>query len=271
VGRAALIIAKDVYPDLDIRAYSSKIDDLVMRIQLLVRGSTDPDYRVRALNTLLFSREGFKYDYSDPFAKKLNNCYLNGILDTKRGSCVTMPVLYLSVAQRLGYPVYMATAPDHYFLRYVDPRLKEQNIEATGGGGYSSDSQYIKDFQIPEKAIKNGEYLRTLTHRELLADLISQNAIFWAKKGDIQRAIRYLEHCVKVFPTSGGINETLGYSYLIYQQDLKGEEALKYYEKGVYHRRKAQELGFLRLPMDEYVNQMKNKAKEERKGNKGGN
>ena len=99
IGIAALTLAKGIYPDLDIKAYSEKIDAMVAAARIVAKGSTDPDYRIRALNTFLYKYAGIKYDMSDPNAEKLQNRYLNGILDTKMGSCVTMPILYLAIAQ----------------------------------------------------------------------------------------------------------------------------------------------------------------------------
>jgi len=173
IGMAALTIAKVVYPDLDIKAYSAKIDEMVEKVRILTHGSTDPDYRVRVLNTYLYKMQGFKYDPSEidvetEKSKNLEDQFLNGILDTKMGNCVTMPMLYIAVAQRLGYPVYAVVAPDHYFVRYIDPHLKRQNIEATAGG-YVSDGEYIYTLHVSKKGLESGAYMRTLTYREYVA------------------------------------------------------------------------------------------------------
>lgn len=138
---AALTLAKEVYPNLDVKAYSAKIDKMVEEARIIARGRTDPDYRIRALNTYLYKSLGLQYDLSDPYVEKPENRYLNGILDSKKGSCVTMPLLYLAIAQRLGYPVYPVNVPYHLFLRYSDPTLEQKNIEATGGGGYVPDDE----------------------------------------------------------------------------------------------------------------------------------
>ena len=187
VGIAALTLAKEMYPDLDVRAYSAKIDKMVEGAKVLTKGKTDPDYRIRALNTYLYKKVGIQYDLSDPYTQKASNRYLNGILDTKKGSCVTMPLLYLSIAQRLGYPVYPVGAPYHLFLRYVDDALVQKNIEATGGGGYVPDKEYATVLQISAKSIQAGAYLRTMTYRELIATLIIESAIFWGQQGEYKK------------------------------------------------------------------------------------
>ncbi|MGH8562125.1 MAG: hypothetical protein ACRES4_09190, partial [Nevskiales bacterium] len=49
IGIAALTFAKAIYPDLDIAAYSSRIDLLADRVRQLAGGSQDPEQRIRAL------------------------------------------------------------------------------------------------------------------------------------------------------------------------------------------------------------------------------
>lgn len=273
VGMAALIIAKEIYPYLDIKAYSAKIDTLAANVRLLTKGSLDPDWRVRVLNTYLFRTEGFRYDKDDVYVTKRDNRYLNGILDTKKGSCVTLPLLYLSVAQRLGYPVYAVSAPMHYFLRYADPKFKEQNIEATSGGGYNPDEEYIAVLQISKTALKSGAYMRTMSHKEFLADLLAQNATYWARKGDIKRSVRYLEKCNKLKPKSADIVKVLGIAYNDYSiMAAESEaEAEEYRMKSERYIRKAHEMGVTSISNEDYVNvQTKAQADFRKRNNLGG-
>jgi hypothetical protein len=84
---------------------------------------------------------------------------------TTRKAIVLPCRFYVAVAQRLGWPVYPVSVPDHSFVRYVDPALKDQNIETTSNGGYVPDGIYVKDFVVSEKGRKSGAYFRTLTYR----------------------------------------------------------------------------------------------------------
>lgn len=269
IGIAALTFAKEVYPDIDIKAYSAKLDEMVRKAKVLAKGSTDPDYRIRALNTYLYKVEGFGYDKADPNAEKLQNRYLNGILDTKKGSCVTLPLLYLAIAQRLGYPVYPVSVPQHFFLRYVDTQLKNQNIEASGGGGYVPDDEYIEVLQVSKKALKNGAYLRTLTYREYLADLLSEEAIYWAIQKKYKKAIHYLELSVKINPKSPEIHSTLGKVYANYSKLLEEESeegrAEQYRLKAETCFEKADNLGIVKLSKNYMEEQKKAQEKFRRK------
>lgn len=253
IGIAALVLAKEVFPELDVQEYSAKINTITSAVKTLTRGSTDPDYRVRALNTHLYKDFGMKYDLNDPYVKNLQNRYINGILDTKKGSCVSMPLLYLSVAQRLGYPVYPVSAPQHIFLRYVDPKLKLQNIEATGGGGNSPDEEYIASLQISFGAVAQGTYLKTLTYREYLGLLIEQNGIYWGRNNDIERAIEYLEIAIKLNPRAADSIKSLGVAYRIQSKKVQSQLSQDYEKKANDCFAKAEQLGATDLELNNYI------------------
>ena len=112
-------------------------------------------------------------------AEKFYNHILSSILDRKTGVCTSLPMLYICVAERLNYPVYAVSAPNHVFCRYVTGDMYDRkngyiNIEATGGGGLNPDVFYIDDLKIPIDSYKNGVYLRTLTKKDTLV-IITEN------------------------------------------------------------------------------------------------
>jgi len=219
IGRACLLFAKEAYSNLNIDEYSQKLDQMVKEIQKLTGKNTDPDHRIRALNTYLYKHQGFHYDKEDPYGQKLKNRYLNGLLDTKSGSCLTMPLLYLALAQRLGYPIYPVSAPQHLFCRYVDPKLKMQNIEATNGGGYSSDKEYIIEMEIPSRGIEMEAYLKTMSYKELLAELFAENAGYWARNRNSTKAKRYYEESLRLNPRNAEVYRIFGNYYLKLAED----------------------------------------------------
>lgn len=262
IGRAALVLAKEIFPEIDVDAYSTKIDGIVGDVRKLTKGSQDPDYRVRALNTYLYKIFGMQYDLDDPYVKDIRNRYMTGILDTRKGSCVSMPLLYLSVAQRLGYPVYAVSVPQHVFLRYVDMGFKMQNIEATGGGGYSPDEEYAATLQISKEALAHGTYLRTLTHREYLGLLIEQNGIYWGMHGENEKAIEYLEIAVKMNPRAADSIRSLGVAYRTQSKKVQEPLTHEYEMKAHECFAKARQMGATNLPLEGYVENQR-KAQEE--------
>lgn len=266
IGYAALILAKEIFPQINIAAYSAKIDEIVVGVEKITKGSDNPDFRIRALNTYLYKIYGLQYNKSDPYVKEDKNRFINGVLDTKKGSCASMPLLYLSVAQRLGYPVYPVTAPQHVFLRYEDPKLEMKNIEATNGGGYSPDDEYQATLQVSSDALDHGIYLRTLTYREFLGILIEQNGIYWSMHGNNERGIEYLETAIKLNPRAADSIRSLGIAYKIESKKVKEPLSSAYASKAINCFEKAKKLGATDLPLEGYV-EIQRKAQEDYRKN----
>lgn len=180
IGLACLVLAKEAYPDIDINSYLDLLDRMAFNVGKIAKGSEIPEARIGALNTFLY-RPGrwngnvtYEYDLDDMEARQTKNKYLNGYLETQKGSCITMPMLYIVLAQRLEWPIYAVCAPKHFFCRYVAEDFKNNNIETTSGGGYIYDLDYVMDTGIPKKAIDNGVYLRTLSNKEYIGRLMTR-------------------------------------------------------------------------------------------------
>lgn len=244
VGLAALTLAREVYPELNIEAYSRRLDELAEKVRMLARGTLDPEQRIRVLNTVLFRLEGFRYD-RDPFSRSVRDYYyLNGILDTKKGICYTMPLLYIAVAQRVGYPIYPVPAPDHLFVRYVDPTFHAQNVETTSGGKHFTDEDYIERFSVSERAIKAGGYMRTLTYREFLGHMLF-SSLFAMGKDNGDRILAHVKKASELHPNFPDFHMSLGYGYRAKSKAANGELAAVLLKRGQYHSMRARELGYV--------------------------
>ncbi len=112
LAEASLLIAEDAYPGLDIPGYLQKLDDLADAVRLDWREYAPLEDQVRALNRHLFAELGFRGnrdDYYDP-----RNSYLNEVLDRRLGLPITLSVLYMEVAARLGLTVSGIGLPGHF-------------------------------------------------------------------------------------------------------------------------------------------------------------
>lgn len=213
-------MAKDAYPNLNIQFFDHAIDFMAQRIEDLNQDRTDPLTRISLLNSYFF-RPGwwndsitFTYDLDDLEATKTDNQFLNGFIATKKGSCVTMSMLYLVLADRLGWPIKPVRSPKHVYCRYIQKGFKENNIEATCGGGYLSDNDYIKQVGIPKKAIKKGVYLRTLSKNEYIATLLQNNVRFFREqRNNLDKAIYYCRLSLSLDSTLSSAYWNLGELY----------------------------------------------------------
>ena len=139
-------------------------------------------------------------------ARYLNpaDLFLNGLIDTRQGTCASMPTLHVAIARRLGWPVSLASEKSHFISRYDDGEV-HHNIEATNThpGGFVSnpDEMYIQRFDLPRKAISSGSDLRRLSTREMLGVFVAFRARHFLDSGDLDRADRDYALARALIPT----------------------------------------------------------------------
>jgi regulator of sirC expression with transglutaminase-like and TPR domain len=118
--RIALEIAQDAYPQLDPGFYLAHIDELVERIQTRCDRQASPRKVLAQINWALFVEDGYKgngENYFDP-----RNSYLNEVIDRKLGIPISLSILYMTLAERLGVVLSGVNVPAHFMLRLDEPR-----------------------------------------------------------------------------------------------------------------------------------------------------
>ncbi|MBN2603293.1 MAG: hypothetical protein JXA91_04085 [Candidatus Thermoplasmatota archaeon] len=211
VGRAALILSKDAFPDIDIEYCLKFFDNMAMGVNAVVKASIDKvsieDKRIGSMNTFLYragpwNRAGkdrnmvFTYDEKSVEDMEPKALFIPNMLLTHKGTCATMPVLWYILADRLKWDVNIVRLPGHLFVRYNGAKLA--NIEATANGGFIPDSQYIKDMRVPNKAIAQGVYMKSLSKKQFISTLMVNNAFYLIEEEkDSIRAIKYLKLAVQ--------------------------------------------------------------------------
>jgi len=132
----ALLIAQDEYPLLDRADYEHRLHDYTHRLDALLRTSTSTSAQLRCLNQFVFDELGFsgdEQDYYDP-----RNSYLNEVLDRRLGNPISLAVVQIELAQRLGVPLEGVSFPGHFLVRLpldegivvLDPFQKGRSLDA---------------------------------------------------------------------------------------------------------------------------------------------
>jgi len=109
----------------------------------------------------------------EQFYADSKDLFIHGLLGSHRlGTCCSLPVLYVAVGRRLGYPLKLAASRQHLFVRWENADGKERfNIEGTNRGMKSHSDDHYKTWPAPltEKHLASGQYLRSFTPAEELA------------------------------------------------------------------------------------------------------
>lgn len=116
---AALALAQDAYPDVDLQATLAEIDALVVRLKRRFAPEAGVVQKLHLLNRFFFRELGFSgnlNDYNDP-----DNSHLNVVLRKRRGIPISLGVLYLEMGEQIGLQVRGVSFPGHFLLRVTTP------------------------------------------------------------------------------------------------------------------------------------------------------
>ncbi len=118
LDEAALELASVEFPGLDFDPSLSRLRGMAEQIDSqLSTGATGLDF-IRAANELLFEIQQFRGNESDYYDPR-NSC-LNSVLSRRLGIPISLSVVYIEVARRLGRSVYGVGLPGHFIVAYED-------------------------------------------------------------------------------------------------------------------------------------------------------
>jgi tetratricopeptide (TPR) repeat protein len=191
--------------------YRSRLDEMALDIRdRLEEDNKALDFRaIPVINDYLFDELGFRSisEANDP-----NSLFLHTVMDRKEGYCLSLSILYLSIGERLGLPLYGVVVPGHFFVRYDDGRVRI-NIETTSKGGSAPDAHYEKKFNVPTLDGRS-IYLRNLTKIQTLGCFFNNLGNSYSDVGNMESALQAFELAVEINPTLSESHANLGNVYL---------------------------------------------------------
>lgn len=107
----------------------------------------------------------------DHFFTDSRDIFIRGMVGPQHmGTCSSMPVFYIALGRRLGYPLKLVTTKQHLFMRWDTPG-ERFDTDATGKGLDRHDDDYYKKwpFPITEQEIQEEGYLKSLSPSEELS------------------------------------------------------------------------------------------------------
>ena len=116
IAEAALLIAAEEYPRLDVELYIEKLDSFGEAAAERAIGARTPLDLIAAVNATLFEELGFhgnRESYYDP-----RNSYLNEVIDRRTGIPITLTVVYIEVANRVGLAIKGVGLPGHFIAKH---------------------------------------------------------------------------------------------------------------------------------------------------------
>ncbi len=113
----AYIVARLQYPDLQYQYLANIIDDLKQDIWLELNPNLTALEKIRIMNHFLFNVHKFSGNVYNIYSP--HNSYINQVLETKKGNPVSLSIMYICIAQKLGMPVYGINLPRNFLTAYL--------------------------------------------------------------------------------------------------------------------------------------------------------
>lgn len=112
---AAVAVAALEHPEVDLEFCERVLDGYAERVRERIAGSTDLFEQIQALRHVLGVEEGFRGHRLDD-TDLIENSFLDQVLIRKVGLPITLSVVYLEVARRVGVPIFGVSFPGHFLL-----------------------------------------------------------------------------------------------------------------------------------------------------------
>jgi serine protease Do len=196
--RASLRIAKLDEPDIDVEIYVRMVDRLAKEVNESLAADATETTKLDALRRFMFDENGFHGSRTDYYNRA--NSYLNRVLDDREGLPITLAIVFIELAKRVGLKVEGVGLPGHFVVRFVpsegEPQLLDVFEKAAVMPRADSDRLILAALGEPP----GEQHYAATDDRAILKRVLSNLFRVAQESRDYEAMIRYLSATVAVDP-----------------------------------------------------------------------
>ncbi|MGI9302017.1 MAG: SirB1 family protein, partial [Gammaproteobacteria bacterium] len=199
---AALLIAADEDPKLDISHYVSLVNGWCSDIRRKLPRRTNTESLLQHLNRFLFEELGFAGDMDNYY--HLRNSLINEVIDRRKGIPITLSMLYMELGQCLGLRLSGVSFPGHFLVKLpykggevvLDPfnrgvSLSEDDLHARLREQFDTE---VSDF---------GPLLSAASKKDILYRLLNNLKAIYTKQEAFEKNLAVMNKILIVNPELG--------------------------------------------------------------------
>lgn len=201
LAEAALLIAGHGYPDLNVAAYLSRIEELAYMLRLRIDEADSIHERISALNQFLFGELGFAAnsdDYYDP-----RNSFLNEVLERRTGIPITLSVIYMELGRKVGLPLQGVSFPGHFLVKCAVPEGAVVLDPYSGGISLG-----LPDLQKRLREVQGGEVSRAIvaellvsaSNKDIIVRLLRNLKAIYLREHKLDKALPIMNWIIATMP-----------------------------------------------------------------------
>ena len=196
----------------------------------------------------------FEYNFDD-YAGRQNwsSMFVSYMMETRKGNCHSMPLLYKLIMDKLGEKCWLSLAPNHMYIKAWNKRAGWYNIELTCAD-FPTDAWLTASGYIHLDAIRNGIYMDTLSVQQSVALCLTDLAQGYMHKYGTEDGHFIVQCCdtaLKYYPDY--INALLLKAQIIAEQYKRSPSVTSQKHMNELYA-KIHRLGYRKMPTDMYLN-----------------
>lgn len=236
----------------DIR-YEGKGDEQAAKTQCAVFVFMTDSIPVQSGDTIAWHLP-FEYNFDDYAGREdWSNMFVSRMMQTGKGNCHSMPLLYKLIMDRLGEKCWLSLAPNHMYIKAWNKRAGWYNIELTCAD-FPTDAWLTASGYIHLDAIRNGIYMDTLSVKQSVALCLTDLAQGYLNKygiGDGHFINRCCDLTLQYYPDY--INALLLKARIVAEQYKHDKSTVLKKEMDLLYT-KIHQLGYRKMPTEMYLN-----------------
>jgi regulator of sirC expression with transglutaminase-like and TPR domain len=215
LAKAALYLAQEEYPNLDIEAQLAILDDMAETLRKQLPKEPYPLKTIRALNHFIFDELGFQGNFKDYYDPR--NSFLNEVLARRMGIPITLSLVYLELAKRIDFPMVGIGMPGHFLIR---PTVDEMDvfIDAFHEGEvlFAQDCNDRFKQMFGDGANLSLRHLEPVSATEFLVRMLTNLKMIYLQQRDVVRSLDAIERILLIYPEA--VSERRDRGLIYYQQ-----------------------------------------------------
>jgi regulator of sirC expression with transglutaminase-like and TPR domain len=241
---AALSIAQDIDPQLDLGATQLEVDTMAARLSKRLPSDASHVQKLRMLNHFFYQELGFAgnvNNYYDP-----DNSYLHCVLNSRRGIPISLALLYMELAHQVGLDVKGISFPGHFLMK-LSVQSGEIVLDPVNGASLSREDleERLEPYlsQNAERDAPLSAYLQEAEPREILVRMLRNLKSLYFERAEWELALGVQQRLVILLPEDVAERRDRGMAYANLECP---QAALKDLEAYLDRRPHAQDAGMLR-------------------------
>jgi regulator of sirC expression with transglutaminase-like and TPR domain len=198
---AALQVANIEYPELQVEPFVVLLDSHATEFADRVDDDTPAEDFIELLNAYLFEELGFRGN-SDNYYDPANSC-LNEVLVRRTGIPITLSLIYIEIARRVGRQMHGIGLPGHFLVMLEDSEYRAY-IDPFHGGQTLTEEEC---FELAREATgmdlgNDPALLEPVSNRHIVLRMLNNLRAVYFQRNDAQRAAKVLDLLIEATPDS---------------------------------------------------------------------